>query len=329
MLSIRTKWLDACLAFNRHSSDDILNEAFALYPMERICEEILQQGLSEIGERWYRGTATVQQEHFISAQVMRRMESLINATPEPTKEKTIMIGCAPGELHTYPSLFLSLILRRRGYKVVDLGADIPLDQLHPTIDTIRPDLVIMIAQQLTTATSILSVAHLLHGWGFTFAYGGLVFNRIPSLRNRIPAHFLGETLAASLPIIVSLISGSQNLPLINDVTDTGYSLPSRYLESRPRIELIMIDDMLKYGLSIDQVSDVNTYLGDRIKAALAFSDPALIEPELEWLRDLFSTRKLPVDLLAHYLDHYSQALQKEVGADGETIVRWMKTLVTK
>ncbi len=86
--------------------------------------------------------------------------------------------------------------------------------------------------------------------------------------------------------------------------------------------------MQKAGLSIDQINEVNTYLGDRISAALAFGDPALIEPDLEWLRGLFSTRKLPVGLLTNYLDHYNQALQKEMGETGEPIVRWMKTLVT-
>ncbi len=216
---MRNKWLEACLAFNRYQADDILNEAFALYPIERICVEILQQGLSEVGERWYRGSVTVQQEHFVSAQVMRRVESLINATPDPTREKTILIGCAPGELHTYPSLFISLMLRRRGYKVIDLGADIPLDQLQPTIATIQPDLVLMVAQQLTTAAPILTVADLLKEWGIKFAYGGLIFNRIPSLCTQIPAHFLGAELAGALVIIESLLSGAQNLPEIQRPVD--------------------------------------------------------------------------------------------------------------
>jgi DNA-binding transcriptional MerR regulator len=325
---LRNKWLEACLAFNRNQSDDILNEAFALYSIDRICVEILQQGLSEIGERWYRGMASAQQEHFVSAQVIRRIEALINVAPDPTLKKTVLIGCPPKELHTYPSLFLALMLRRKGYKVIDLGADVPFDQLRPTIASIQPDLVLMIAQQLTTASSILSVAHLLQGWGFPFAYGGLIFNRIPSLRNRIPAHFLGEKLAASPSIIEGLLSGHQNPPVIQSATDPQHVMTSRYQEVRPRIELLMIDGMQAYGLSIDHIHDVNAYLGDRLSAALAFEDLALIEPDLEWLRGLFSTRRLPVDLLTHYLGLYRQALQKEMGETGAPIVRWMTTLIT-
>jgi DNA-binding transcriptional MerR regulator len=326
---LRSKWLEACLAFNRHLSDDILNEAFAFYPIERICIEILQKGLSEVGEYWYRGSVTVQQEHFVSAQVMRRVEALINATPDPTREKTILIGCPPGELHTYPSLFLSLMLRRRGFIVIDLGADIPLDQLQLTIATIQPDLTVMVAQQLTTAASILSVADLLLGWGVNFAYGGLIFNRIPYLRTRIPAHFLGENLAGALTMIESQLTGAQNPPVIQGIADSQQAITALYQESRPRIELIMFGVMQKDGLSIDQIREVNAYLGDRVSASLAFGEPELIEPDLEWLRGLFSTRKLPFDLLTQYLDHYGQALQKEMGEASEPIVRWMKIHVTK
>jgi methanogenic corrinoid protein MtbC1 len=327
--ALRHKWLEACLAFDRHRADDILNEAFALYPIERICVEIFQQGLSEIGERWYHGTVTVQQEHFVSAQVIRRLEALINATPDPIREHIIMIGCTPGEQHTYPSLFISLMLRRKGYKVIDLGADIPLDQLQQTIAAIQPDLVLMVAQQLTTAASILTVAYLLQGWGVRFAYGGLIFNRIPSLRTRIPAHFLGEDLAGALTTIESLLASEQNPLVIQGIADSQQAMVTRYQESRPHIESAMFENMQKVGISREQIDNVNHYLGDRLSAALAFGDSALIEPDLEWLRGLFSTRKLPFDLLTYYLDHYRQALLKEMGATSEPIVRWMKTLVTK
>jgi MerR family transcriptional regulator, light-induced transcriptional regulator len=326
--TLRSKWLEACLTFDRRLSDDILSETFALYPIERICVDILQQGLCEIGERWYRGTVTVQQEHFVSAQVMRRVEALINAAPDPNREKSILIGCPPGELHTYPSLFISLMLRRRGYKVIDLGADIPLDQLKPTIENIQPDLVIMVAQQLTTAASILSVAYLLKKWSINFAYGGLIFNRIPSLRTQIPAHFLGEHLAASLTKIEDLLVSAQKPPDIQNIAASRQASTDRYQEYRPRIEMIMFSEMQKYGLSIDQINEVNTYLSNRIIAALAFGEPDLVEPDLEWLRGLFSTRKVPFDLLTHYLEHFSQTLQKEMGDASEPLVRWMNTLVT-
>jgi methanogenic corrinoid protein MtbC1 len=329
MEALRNKWLEACLMFNHRLADDSLNEALALYPVERICIDLLQPALFEVGKRWYHGTATVQQEHFVSAQVNRRMESLINATPDPTRDQTVMVGCPPGELHTYPSLFISLMLRRKGYKVIDLGADIPLDQMQMTIATIKPDLVVMSAQQLTTAASILTAAYLLQEWKVAFAYGGLVFNRIPSLRSQIPAYFLGENLAEALKSINSLLAGTLSYPRDLQVAGNRQAMITRFQESRPRIELALFDIMKKVGLSIGQISEVNNYLGDRIIAALTFGNPAFIEPDLEWLRGSLSIRKLPLNLLAVFLKSYSQSIKDNMDIAGESIMEWMDVLVTK
>ncbi len=326
---IRKNWLEACLVFDRHLADDTLNEALALFPVERICVEIFQQGLHEIGERWYQGAATVQQEHFVSAQVMRRVEALINATPDPTREQTIMLGCPPGELHTYPTLFLSLLLRRKGYKVVDLGADIPLDQMQTTIQAIKPDLVVMAAQQLTTAASILGVARLLEECEVAFAFGGSIFNRIPALRNRIPAHFLGENLEDSLSLIDSLLTGAVSLPVKKQAADDHRAILARFQENRPRIELFVLGTMQKLGLTLDQITDVNRYLGDRISAALAFGDSSLIEPDLEWLRGWHSTRLLHSNVLAGYLKAYSQILEESMGGTRDDISKWMQVLASR
>ena len=77
--TVRQSWLDACLDFNESAAEQVLNQAFALYPLETVCVEILQRGLNEIGEMWYHAKATVQQEHFTSALAQRRLDALIAA----------------------------------------------------------------------------------------------------------------------------------------------------------------------------------------------------------------------------------------------------------
>jgi methanogenic corrinoid protein MtbC1 len=326
---LSNRWLEACLTFNRRMADDVLNEALALYPVERICTDLLQPALSEVGDRWYRGLATVQQEHFTSAQVLRRVEALINATPDPTRKQTVIIGCPSGELHTYPTLFLSLMLRRRGYKVIDLGADTPIEQMQPTIATIQPDLVIMAAQQLTSAAEILKAAHSLHAWNIVFAYGGLIFNRIPSLRRQIPAIFLGENLAQALLSIDSLLTGAMNLAIDRTDTFTNHDLAKLFADKRPRIELQTFDRMAKAGIAIDQINEINTYLGEKLAAALTFGDPTLVETDLIWLWGFLSNRSIPTDSLHLYLHSYNQAIGSEMGAGGEVISNWLDDSETK
>src|SRR5687768_7026956 len=65
--SLRTHWVEACLQFSESIAEQALNHAFSLFPVEAVCIEVLQKGMSEIGERWYENRASVQQEHFASS----------------------------------------------------------------------------------------------------------------------------------------------------------------------------------------------------------------------------------------------------------------------
>ena len=76
----RQAWLTACLEFDRQTAEQILVRAFALFDSETVCIEVLQKGLVEIGNGWYSGAVTVQQEHFTSALSVQRLEMLIAYT---------------------------------------------------------------------------------------------------------------------------------------------------------------------------------------------------------------------------------------------------------
>ncbi|MEZ4730564.1 MAG: hypothetical protein R3E79_25850 [Caldilineaceae bacterium] len=68
--------------------------------------------MAKIGEGWYAGQVTVQQEHFAPALAVRRLEALMATTPSPRAR--ILVGCPAEEEHTFAPLLLSLLLRRRG-----------------------------------------------------------------------------------------------------------------------------------------------------------------------------------------------------------------------
>ncbi len=74
--SLREKWIQACTDFNESAAEQVLNQAFSMFPMEVVCMEVLQKGMSEIGTLWYENKASVQQEHFASGLAMRRLDAL-------------------------------------------------------------------------------------------------------------------------------------------------------------------------------------------------------------------------------------------------------------
>ncbi|MGL4650388.1 MAG: MerR family transcriptional regulator, partial [Caldilineaceae bacterium] len=174
---LRDSWIAACMRFDEQGAEQVLSQAFALFPPETVCIEMIQHGLARIGEGWYRGRVTVQQEHFASSLALRRMESMLAATPPPTRPGRILIGLPPEEQHTFVPLMISLLLRRRGWDTVYLGANVPVASFGETLATTRPSLVILTAQQLHTAASLLEMGEVLLQQRVPLAFGGLVFNR--------------------------------------------------------------------------------------------------------------------------------------------------------
>ena len=57
---IREQWISACMSFDEGRAENLLAQAFARYPLETVCLEVLRQGLSEIGNLWYTGDSSVQ-----------------------------------------------------------------------------------------------------------------------------------------------------------------------------------------------------------------------------------------------------------------------------
>ena len=56
---LRQSWIEACTAFDENRAEQLLAQAFAQFPPELVCLEMLVKGLSEIGEGWYQGKISV------------------------------------------------------------------------------------------------------------------------------------------------------------------------------------------------------------------------------------------------------------------------------
>ena len=122
---LRLSWIQACKAFDENRAEQILTQAFAQFPPESVCLDVLVKGLSEIGEGWYQGQVSVQQEHLASSLAIRRIEALLTAAPPPAYPGTILVLCPPDDQHTFSPLVLTYLLRRRGRMAIFLGANVP------------------------------------------------------------------------------------------------------------------------------------------------------------------------------------------------------------
>ena len=191
--NLREQWKQACLIFDESLADQIANYAFAITSPEIACKEIYMKGMFELGEGWDQGEVTVQQEHFASGLAVRRLGSLISSTPPSNRNETILMCCPPGEEHSLSGDYLTFLLRRHGYKVIDLGAKTPIAELKETVLKIQPELVVLYAQQLTSAAQLKRTAEALTTI-VPVGIGGRIFQLNPGLKKRYPG-FLSRRYA--------------------------------------------------------------------------------------------------------------------------------------
>ncbi len=328
--SLRQQWVTACLQFDEQSAEDALSQAFSLFPVETVCLSVLQAGLAEIGAGWHRGKITVQQEHFASELAMRRLESLLSAMPAPHKRGRILIGCPAEEDHTFPPLLLSVLLRRHGYDVVYLGANVPLRSMEVTINATRPKLVIMTAQQLYTAASLIGMALLLEQRRITLAFGGLIFNRIPALAGAIPGIFLGDSFEAGLETVHKIMAETT-------YRETGVNIPPENLAARDHfhhhqseIEADIWAELSGKSVPARQLDVANRFMGKNIRAALALGNLDYIGPDLVWVEELLvNYYEMPDVVVNRYLHAYYEAAKNRLGNNGTIVTAWFENLLSE
>lgn len=192
--ALRDAWVAACLAYDEAQAEQVLAEALATFPLEQVLDRVLRAGLHEVGERWYRGEATVEQEHFATQVAMRRLYALLAATPPPTRPGLVVLGTPSGELHSLPLLFLTLALRRRGVNAVFLGAELSGEHLSLALHDLQLALVVLGLEWLAPAPALAELAEQVARQGVPVVVVGRAFALYPDLVHFLPAYGLGELL---------------------------------------------------------------------------------------------------------------------------------------
>ena len=319
--SLRAQWLEACLNFNENLADQVVNRAFGLVNPETVCSEIFLKGMFEIGESWYQGKASIQQEHFAAGVARRRLGSLIASMPPSNREETILMCCPPGEEHTLPGTCLTFLLRRQGYKVIDLGANVPIAQLKETAESIQPRLVVLSAQQLSSAAQLKRTVQALansHPVGF----GGRIFRNNPGLLKQLPAHFLGDTLAEAPAAIEELIL-HKKLPANPDEGEN----PFRKLYESFQLNLHTIRSLISTQFSARDISggnhnDITLFMNNSVAAALFFGDLDLLLPEMHWMEGFLNNRQYGIDQASAAWSVYFDSVRKALGQEAAPLLNW-------
>ncbi|HEX6271119.1 MAG TPA: B12-binding domain-containing protein [Anaerolineales bacterium] len=321
--SLRAGWVEACLNFSEAKAEQILNQAFSLSPVEVVCTEVLQKGMSEIGDLWYENRASVQQEHFASGLAMRRLDALLSASPSPTRNQTLIVGCPPGEWHTFTSLLLSLLLRRRGLNVLYLGANVPVSQFTDAVRNARTSLVVLIAQQLISAATLQHTALVLSSQKIPVAFGGRIFNLRRDISDSISGYFLGNDLNTALEEIEVILNGKMRQRQPRAASQVYAAAYQAFVSKRAQINITVKETLEPLSISPEDIETATHFLGENITAALQLGDMAHVSAEIDWLKGLLQSHGSPEGQLVHFLQTYSRAVDKNIDGQGQPILEWL------
>jgi DNA-binding transcriptional MerR regulator len=326
---LRTAWIAACRDFDEEKAESVLNQAFGRFSPERVCLELLVKGLSEVGEGWYQGEITVQQEHFASALALRRVEALLASAPPPTMPGTVLVACPPEDEHTFSPLLLTYLLRRQGRRALFLGADVPFARFESALEGVNPDLVIMSAYELRTAAALIDFASLLAEQGIIFAFGGRIFNDLPDLRVRIAGHFLGQTLGEAPQAVEQLLKLRPETPQVSPIAHQYQMAFDTMGDRQSALSANLSQAMRKLKLDPVQLTNANLHLTRDFLAALRLGDPSLVSKDLVWARGLLQNYGIPEPALDEYLAAYQQSVQEVVGEAGEPITTFLEKMTNR
>jgi hypothetical protein len=161
------------------------------------------------------------------------------------------------------------------------------------------------------------------------AYGGLIFNRIPELRDRIPAYNLGDRLDRAVDRVEQLLASTETL-LVDTSEDMGdLQAADMFRGHLPQIGSRLEEDLQGKGMSGEYMADVNSFFATGLISALELGNLRYLEPDLDWVKKLLADRNIPPESLPIYLLAYRDAVKQELGKSGSLITGWIDSYISQ
>ena len=117
--------------FDEPRAQAILDQVLAAVTVDTLLGEVILPYLRELGARWERGEASIAHEHFASSVLRGRLLAIARGWGLGIGPVAVL-ACLPGEQHDLGLIAFGLALRARGWRIVYLGADTPVETVQET-----------------------------------------------------------------------------------------------------------------------------------------------------------------------------------------------------
>ncbi|MEO6045428.1 MAG: MerR family transcriptional regulator [Tepidiformaceae bacterium] len=135
---------DAFRSFDDLALEAAIDLVLSRLDLDTAIRDVFLPALQTLGDDWQAGLVSVAQEHF-SVNVFRgRLMGLARGWDRGFGPRALL-ACPPAEYHDVSLILFGLALRRRGWRVILLGADTPIGEVVRVRTSLAPQITVLFA----------------------------------------------------------------------------------------------------------------------------------------------------------------------------------------
>jgi len=196
---ISQKVYDAVLMGDKEGIVPIVKEALKKHKPMDIINKMLIPAITKVGDMYERGEYFLPQL-ILSAETMKlafkEIEPILRKEGIK-KEHTIVIATVKGDIHDIGKNIVAIMLENAGFRVVDIGKDVPREKIFESAIRERADIVALSALMTTTMIEMPKVIEFFRDKGYgdvPFMIGGAVISK--GFANKIGAFYSKDAVEA-------------------------------------------------------------------------------------------------------------------------------------
>lgn len=277
------------------------------HTVDRLIVELFSPVMRQVGVRWQASHWTVADEHAVTAVVEDALAAIATDAP-PTQiaipsRGSVLVACAEQEHHALPARMGAERLRRDGWDVRYLGANVPARALRTFAASTRVDFVVIsctvTAALLGAARSVAALVEL----GTPVVAAGAGFGSTSVRADRLGASGWilprGDPSAAlnadREPPRPPRAHGDHGMQLLSHGEEIGRACMTEMFDRVPRLRTHSMRRLADVRADIDNAVH-------HLATAVEFDEPAVFHDHVAWLSGVRASRNLPPSTLHAAID---------------------------
>lgn len=176
---------------------------------QAVYTDILLPAQREIGRLWHAGEISIAEEHMVTSATQRAMAVIASqAEAAPANGRTVVVAAVAGNVHDVGPRALADMYQLAGWRVLFVGADVPMHDLPNLLTFFQADL-LMLGATLTTHVARVeqSIAAIRERCErpVKIVVGGAAFDEAPDLAAKVGADGYAPTIDGALSIGAQLV----------------------------------------------------------------------------------------------------------------------------